>query len=326
GAARHARRRRQRRDGRLGDPRPRDPWRARPPGARRPAPLRDLRLPRPEERVRAARGGGARARARRDRDPVVPAPRLRAARAHPLRGARGHAARDGPARDGRAAPRPGDPSRVTRRLIVNADDFGLTPGVSAGILAARRHGLVTSTTVLVTADPDREQLARARAERRTQDARPLLRRVGARRLLVPRPDARPAARAAAGRLGVHDAPGLVRRRPRVQPLRTSARDRAGLTRDARGARRGARPRPDPLPLRRSLARGPMKAGGLLLGVDVGGTTIAAGAVTAAGEVLLEQRVPTRDRGPGHAVEVIGALIDELCGEASRLGRALDGIG
>ena len=70
----------------------------------------------------------------------------------------------------------------------------------------------------------------------------------------------------------------------------------------------------------------MKAGGLLLGVDVGGTTIAAGAVTAAGEVLLEQRVPTRDRGPGHAVEVIGALIDELCGEASRLGRALDGIG
>ncbi|PYM32850.1 MAG: hypothetical protein DME15_12785 [Candidatus Rokuibacteriota bacterium] len=70
----------------------------------------------------------------------------------------------------------------------------------------------------------------------------------------------------------------------------------------------------------------MKAGGLLLGVDVGGTTIAAGAVTAAGEVLLEQRVPTRDRGPGHAVEVIGALIDELRGEASRLGRALDGIG
>jgi predicted glycoside hydrolase/deacetylase ChbG (UPF0249 family) len=53
---------------------------------------------------------------------------------------------------------------VTRRLIVNADDFGLTPGVSAGILDARRHGLVTSTTVLVTADPDREQLARARAE------------------------------------------------------------------------------------------------------------------------------------------------------------------
>jgi predicted glycoside hydrolase/deacetylase ChbG (UPF0249 family) len=49
-----------------------------------------------------------------------------------------------------------------RTLIVNADDFGLTRGVSAGILAAHRHGIVTSTTVLVTADPDRAQLAEAR--------------------------------------------------------------------------------------------------------------------------------------------------------------------
>ncbi|OLC01045.1 MAG: hypothetical protein AUH30_01115 [Candidatus Rokubacteria bacterium 13_1_40CM_68_15] len=51
---------------------------------------------------------------------------------------------------------------MTRRLIVNADDFGLTRGVSAGILDAHRHGIVTSTTVLVTADIDREQLAAAR--------------------------------------------------------------------------------------------------------------------------------------------------------------------
>jgi chitin disaccharide deacetylase len=36
-----------------------------------------------------------------------------------------------------------------RVLIVNADDFGLTPGVSAGILGAHRHGIVTSTTALV---------------------------------------------------------------------------------------------------------------------------------------------------------------------------------
>jgi predicted glycoside hydrolase/deacetylase ChbG (UPF0249 family) len=50
-----------------------------------------------------------------------------------------------------------------RALIVNADDFGLTRGVSAGILAAHRHGIVTSTTVLVNADPDREQLAEAHA-------------------------------------------------------------------------------------------------------------------------------------------------------------------
>jgi predicted glycoside hydrolase/deacetylase ChbG (UPF0249 family) len=51
---------------------------------------------------------------------------------------------------------------MMRRLIVNADDFGLTPGVSAGILAAHRHGIVTSTTVLVTADVPRDDLARAR--------------------------------------------------------------------------------------------------------------------------------------------------------------------
>jgi predicted glycoside hydrolase/deacetylase ChbG (UPF0249 family) len=36
-----------------------------------------------------------------------------------------------------------------RRLIVNADDFGLTPGVSRGILEAHRRGIVTSTTVIV---------------------------------------------------------------------------------------------------------------------------------------------------------------------------------
>ncbi len=51
---------------------------------------------------------------------------------------------------------------MTRRLIVNADDFGLTRGVSAGILASQRHGIVTSATVLATADLDRGQLAEAR--------------------------------------------------------------------------------------------------------------------------------------------------------------------
>lgn len=48
-----------------------------------------------------------------------------------------------------------------RRLIVNADDFGLTPGVSAGILLAHRRGIVTSTTVLVTGALDRELLRAA---------------------------------------------------------------------------------------------------------------------------------------------------------------------
>ncbi len=36
-----------------------------------------------------------------------------------------------------------------KRLIVNADDFGRTPGVSDGILEAHRNGIVTSATVMV---------------------------------------------------------------------------------------------------------------------------------------------------------------------------------
>jgi predicted glycoside hydrolase/deacetylase ChbG (UPF0249 family) len=35
------------------------------------------------------------------------------------------------------------------QLVVTADDYGLTPGVSAGILEAARRGIVTSTSVLV---------------------------------------------------------------------------------------------------------------------------------------------------------------------------------
>jgi chitin disaccharide deacetylase len=38
---------------------------------------------------------------------------------------------------------------VTRRLIVNADDFGRSPGITLGILDACRRGIVTSTTLMV---------------------------------------------------------------------------------------------------------------------------------------------------------------------------------
>lgn len=38
---------------------------------------------------------------------------------------------------------------MTRLLIVNADDYGLTAGISEGILRAHREGIVTSTSVLV---------------------------------------------------------------------------------------------------------------------------------------------------------------------------------
>jgi len=36
-----------------------------------------------------------------------------------------------------------------RKVIVNADDFGYSPGVTAGILYAHHHGIVTSTTIMV---------------------------------------------------------------------------------------------------------------------------------------------------------------------------------
>jgi predicted glycoside hydrolase/deacetylase ChbG (UPF0249 family) len=36
-----------------------------------------------------------------------------------------------------------------RRLIVNADDFGLTEGVTRGIVEAHLHGIVTSTSLMV---------------------------------------------------------------------------------------------------------------------------------------------------------------------------------
>jgi predicted glycoside hydrolase/deacetylase ChbG (UPF0249 family) len=36
-----------------------------------------------------------------------------------------------------------------KQLIVNADDFGLSPGVNAGIVLAHEHGIVTSTSLMV---------------------------------------------------------------------------------------------------------------------------------------------------------------------------------
>jgi predicted glycoside hydrolase/deacetylase ChbG (UPF0249 family) len=45
-----------------------------------------------------------------------------------------------------------------RRLIVNADDFGLSDGVNDGILRAHREGIVTSTSLMV-----RQPTARAAA-------------------------------------------------------------------------------------------------------------------------------------------------------------------
>jgi chitin disaccharide deacetylase len=54
------------------------------------------------------------------------------------------------------------------RLIVNADDFGYTPGVTRGILRAHRDGIVTATTLMANA-PDTEGAAKAARAERTLD-------------------------------------------------------------------------------------------------------------------------------------------------------------
>jgi glucokinase len=64
---------------------------------------------------------------------------------------------------------------------------------------------------------------------------------------------------------------------------------------------------------------------LLLGVDVGGTTTAAGAVTAGGEVVVDRRVEThRDRG--RALETILGLIAAVLGDAEGRGSTIAAIG
>jgi predicted glycoside hydrolase/deacetylase ChbG (UPF0249 family) len=52
-----------------------------------------------------------------------------------------------------------------RTLIVNADDFGLTGGVSRGILDAGRDGIVTSTTVIVNRPIEPALIEELRASR-----------------------------------------------------------------------------------------------------------------------------------------------------------------
>ena len=49
-------------------------------------------------------------------------------------------------------------SNMRPGLIVNADDYGFTPGVSAGIRFAHRSGIVTSTSVLIVAPSARADL------------------------------------------------------------------------------------------------------------------------------------------------------------------------
>ena len=39
---------------------------------------------------------------------------------------------------------------TARRIIFNADDFGASTGVNRGIVEAHRHGVLTSTSLMVT--------------------------------------------------------------------------------------------------------------------------------------------------------------------------------
>lgn len=52
----------------------------------------------------------------------------------------------------------------TRRLVINADDFGLAPGVNRGILEAHAAGTLSSTSVMVNTPAFDEGLALAREQ------------------------------------------------------------------------------------------------------------------------------------------------------------------
>ena len=56
-----------------------------------------------------------------------------------------------------------------RRLIVNADDFGRSPGIDRGVVRAHRDGIVTSTTFMANA-PGAEKAARLLRETPSLDA------------------------------------------------------------------------------------------------------------------------------------------------------------
>src|SRR5437773_2246131 len=71
----------------------------------------------------------------------------------------------------------------------------------------------------------------------------------------------------------------------------------------------------------AISRRRMKGEAVLLGVDVGGTTTAAGVVTRDGEVLIEQRVSTHRDGKGRVLPTIVGLIAAVRAEAEGRGRA-----
>src|SRR5690606_4514223 len=73
------------------------------------------------------------------------------------------AAAHGKAQRGAMTARSG-PSKRRRILIVNADDLGLSDGVTAGIVKAWQEGVVTSTSALVNIEGAPERIARVHRE------------------------------------------------------------------------------------------------------------------------------------------------------------------
>jgi glucokinase len=65
---------------------------------------------------------------------------------------------------------------------------------------------------------------------------------------------------------------------------------------------------------------------MIVGIDVGATTISGGLVSEQGEVRVAVRAPTRGLGPGRAVQTLVGVVTDLTGQARRRGLALDGIG
>src|SRR6478735_5563333 len=64
-----------------------------------------------------------------------------------------------------------------------------------------------------------------------------------------------------------------------------------------------------------------------VGVDLGGTKTAAGVVSAAGEVLFSETVPTLNRDGGAAIlDATAALVSALIGRAQKEGLAVTGVG
>ena len=65
---------------------------------------------------------------------------------------------------------------------------------------------------------------------------------------------------------------------------------------------------------------------MTIGVDVGGTTVAAGLVAPDGRVLEHHQAPTHARGPGTALETIGELLERLFEQVRVRGVRVTGVG